>query len=138
TPPFTEHGAESGLFAFTAAVLGGIGRPRGAFLSGLLLGVLAAFSDFFISSQWTPVMVLLFLIVLLTLRPTGLNAEDRDEDQLAAGGAVGEHRIGGRGRGAPPPPRAAPGFPPPPLAPRLALPPLAVHILPVFLLSPGF
>ena len=81
--PFTEHGAESGLFAFTAAVLGGIGRPRGAFLSGLLLGVLAAFSDFFISSQWTPVVVLLVLIALLALRPTGLNGEDRDEEQLA-------------------------------------------------------
>ncbi len=94
--PFTEHGAESGLFAFTAAVLGGIGRPRGAFLSGLLLGVLAAFSDFFISSQWTPVVVLLVLIALLALRPTGLNSEDREEDQLAASGAVGERRIGGR------------------------------------------
>ena len=94
--PFTEHGAESGLFAFTAAVLGGIGRPRGAFLSGLLLGVLAAFSDFFISSQWTPVVVLLVLIALLALRPTGLNGEDRDEEQLASSGAVGERRIGGR------------------------------------------
>jgi branched-chain amino acid transport system permease protein len=96
--PFTEHGAESSLFAFTAAVLGGIGRPRGAFLSGLVLGVLAAFSDFFISSQWTPVVVLLVLIVLLALRPTGLNGEDRDEEQQAASGAVGERRLAGRAR----------------------------------------
>ena len=64
--------------------------------SGLLLGVLAAFSDFFISSQWTPVVVLLVLIALLALRPTGLNGEDRDEDQQASSGAVGERRIGGR------------------------------------------
>jgi branched-chain amino acid transport system permease protein len=96
--PFTEHGAESGLFAFTAAVLGGIGRPRGAFLSGLLLGVLAALSDFFLSSQWTPVIVLLILIALLTLRPTGLAGEDRDDARLAPteAGVAGEHRQRGR------------------------------------------
>jgi branched-chain amino acid transport system permease protein len=92
--PFSQYGVESGLFAFTAAILGGIGRPRGAFLSGLLLGVLAALSDFFISSQWTPVVVLLILIGLLALRPTGLNGEDREQDRLAAGG-VGERRMGG-------------------------------------------
>ncbi|MBK9715834.1 MAG: hypothetical protein IPO81_31800 [Kouleothrix sp.] len=81
--PYTEHGVESGLFAFTAAVLGGIGRPRGAFISGLLLGVLAALSDFFLASVWTPVLIMLCLIALLTLRPTGLFGEDRDEERPA-------------------------------------------------------
>jgi branched-chain amino acid transport system permease protein len=61
-----------------------------------LLGVLAAFSDFFISSQWTPVVVLLVLIALLALRPTGLQSESHDDEQLAQGGALGERRIGGR------------------------------------------
>ncbi|GAB4185109.1 MAG: hypothetical protein Fur005_47600 [Roseiflexaceae bacterium] len=74
--PFGQHGAESGLLAFTAAVLGGIGSPIGALVAGLLLGVLASFSDFFLPAQWTPVLVLATLIVLLALRPTGLNAED--------------------------------------------------------------
>jgi branched-chain amino acid transport system permease protein len=74
--PFGQHGAESGLLAFTAAVLGGIGSPIGALVAGLLLGILASFSDFFLPAQWTPVLVLATLIVLLTLRPTGLNAED--------------------------------------------------------------
>jgi branched-chain amino acid transport system permease protein len=74
--PFGQHGAESGLLAFTAAVLGGIGSPIGALVAGLLLGILASFSDFFLPAQWTPVLVLATLIVLLALRPTGLNAED--------------------------------------------------------------
>ncbi len=78
--PFGQHGVQSGLVALTAAVFGGIGRPMGAFWSGLLLGVLAAFSDYFLQAQWTPVLVLLSLIVLLVLRPAGLLGEERREE----------------------------------------------------------
>lgn len=94
--PYTEYGVESGLFAFTAAVLGGIGRPRGAFLSGLLLGVLAAYSDFFFASQWTPVLLMLVLIAALTIRPRGLLAEDEGDDQSARPSVdeLGERRVG--------------------------------------------
>jgi branched-chain amino acid transport system permease protein len=96
THPYTEYGVQSGLFAFTAAVLGGIGRPRGAFWSGLLLGVFAAFSDFFISSQWTPVLLMLMLIAALTIRPTGLLGEAQGDDPVARANIddVGERRIG--------------------------------------------
>src|SRR6266545_4052607 len=52
---FGQHGVQSGLIAFLAAVLGGIGNPAGAFIAGLLLGVLAAASDYFLAAQWTPV-----------------------------------------------------------------------------------
>ena len=65
--PFGQHGVESGLTAFAAAVLGGIGNPAGAFLSGLMFGVLAAASDYFLSARWTPVLVLTILIALLVL-----------------------------------------------------------------------
>src|SRR5919202_1203296 len=78
--PFAQHGAQSGLIALTAAVLGGIGQATGAFWSGLLLGVLAAFSDFFLQAEWTPVLVLMILIALLVLRPTGLLGAERAED----------------------------------------------------------
>jgi branched-chain amino acid transport system permease protein len=79
--PFGQHGVESGLTAFAAAVLGGIGNPAGAFLSGLLFGVLSATSDYFLAARWTPVLVLGILIVLLLLRPTGLIDKDQDEEQ---------------------------------------------------------
>lgn len=99
--PFTQYGAQSGLIALTAAVLGGIGRPRGAFFSGLLLGVLAALSDFFLAAQWTPVLVLTILILLLMLRPTGLAGDERGEDQTAeslAEGMLGGLRANGGSR----------------------------------------
>jgi branched-chain amino acid transport system permease protein len=92
---FGQHGVQSGLIAFLAAVLGGIGSPAGAFLAGLLLGVLAALSDYFLAAQWTPVLVLGMLMIMLLLRPTGLSEEERGEElapEPAAWGAIGAIR----------------------------------------------
>jgi branched-chain amino acid transport system permease protein len=79
TGPVIAYGAQSGLMAFAAAVLGGIGRPAGAFAAGLLLGVVAALSDYFLAAQWTQIILLAILILLLLLRPQGLaGGEDGD------------------------------------------------------------
>jgi branched-chain amino acid transport system permease protein len=94
--PFGQHGVQSGLIAFAAAVLGGIGSPIGAFASGLLLGVLAAMSDYFLAAQWTPVLVLGILILMLLLRPTGLAAEEQSGD---AGATPAVWVVGKRGPG---------------------------------------
>lgn len=69
--PFGKDGAESGLFAFAAALLGGIGSPIGALASGLLLGLVGSFSDYFLSAQWTPVLLLGLLTTLLVWRRGG-------------------------------------------------------------------
>ncbi len=68
TAPYTNYGAQSGLIAFTAALLGGVGRPLGALLSGLALGILATFSDYFIAAQWTPAITLGLLVLIVVLR----------------------------------------------------------------------
>ena len=67
-----QYGLRSGLAAMTAAVLGGVGDPRGALLAGVVLGIFSSFSDYLLDAQWTPVLVLLLLIGLLAFRPTGL------------------------------------------------------------------
>ena len=74
--PFGQAGAESGLTAFAAALLGGIGSPVGAMVSGLLLSVSSSFSDYFLSAQWTPVLVLGLLTALLFWRRGGLLGHD--------------------------------------------------------------
>lgn len=100
--PYTSYGAQSALVAFTAAVLGGIGIPAGAFVSSLLLGVLASFSDYFLSAHWTPVLVLAILIVLLTLRPTGLASQGQSDEPASPAIEVmtrrgqGQYRARGR------------------------------------------
>lgn len=64
-----------GLKAFTATILGGIGNIPGAMLGGLLLGILEALFEGFVSGAWKNVFVFLILIVILIIRPTGLIGE---------------------------------------------------------------
>ncbi|TMD74669.1 MAG: branched-chain amino acid ABC transporter permease [Chloroflexi bacterium] len=69
---YYQLGFRSGLIAFTAAVFGGIGNIPGAALGGLIIGLIAAFSDSYIGSKWTQVVVFGILIGVLVFRPTGL------------------------------------------------------------------
>jgi branched-chain amino acid transport system permease protein len=65
-------GFRFGLNAFTSAVLGGIGNLTGAVLGGIVLGLVNAFSDRYLSAQWTNAIVFGVLIGILVFRPTGL------------------------------------------------------------------
>jgi len=65
-------GFRVGIDAFTAAVLGGIGNLPGALCGGLIIGLVRAFSDQYIATQWTSAVVFSVLIVLLIFRPGGL------------------------------------------------------------------
>ena len=72
-----------GLKAFTAAVLGGIGNLGGAVLGGILLGLIEAIGSGYIGSltggllgsHYTDIFAFIVLIVILTLRPSGLLGE---------------------------------------------------------------
>jgi branched-chain amino acid transport system permease protein len=63
------------IYAFAAAVLGGIDSPVGAVIGGLLLGVtinlLSAYVDF-VGSELRLPTALAILLVVLTIRPQGL------------------------------------------------------------------
>ncbi|WP_405604119.1 branched-chain amino acid ABC transporter permease [Streptomyces sp. NBC_01410] len=61
-----------GLKAFTAAVIGGIGNMKGTMLGGLVLGLLESFSTDWFGGEWRDVFAFGFLILFLTVRPTGL------------------------------------------------------------------
>ncbi|MEY8337336.1 branched-chain amino acid ABC transporter permease [Lachnospiraceae bacterium 62-35] len=65
-------GAMPGIKAFVAAVFGGIGSIPGAFLGGILLGVIESMSKAYISSQLSDAIVFSVLIVVLLVRPTGI------------------------------------------------------------------
>lgn len=68
--PYT--GSMPGIKAFVAAVFGGIGSIPGAFIGGILLGVIEILSKAYISSQLADAIVFAVLIVVLLVKPTGL------------------------------------------------------------------
>ena len=65
-------GSMPGIKAFTAAVFGGIGSIPGAFLGGLLLGIIEALAKAYISTQLANSIVFAVLIVVLLVKPAGL------------------------------------------------------------------
>jgi len=65
-------GSMPGIRAFTAAVFGGIGSIPGAFLGGLLIGIIEAMAKAYISTQLSNSIVFAVLILVLLVRPAGL------------------------------------------------------------------
>lgn len=75
--PYT--GAMPGIKAFVAAVFGGIGSIPGAFLGGILLGIIEILSKAYISSQLADAIVFAVLIVVLLVKPTGILGKNIQE-----------------------------------------------------------
>ena len=65
-------GAMPGIKAFVAAVIGGIGSIPGAFIGGLILGVLENLSKAYISAQLSDAIVFSVLIIMLLVKPSGI------------------------------------------------------------------
>src|SRR6266699_410716 len=84
-------GFQLGLFAFTAAVLGGIGNLVGAMLGGVLIGVIEALATLIPDSSnggfglphggaaWHVALIFLILILILVFRPSGLLGQQTPE-----------------------------------------------------------
>jgi branched-chain amino acid transport system permease protein len=75
-------GFRYGLFAFTAAVLGGIGNLAGAVVAGFMIGIIWQMSDGFVAKyyrgwgpQWTTTVIFGVLVLVMVFRPTGLFGE---------------------------------------------------------------
>jgi len=72
-------GVLTGLKAFVAAVLGGIGNIRGAVLGGLLIGLAEQLTAGYLSPDYRDAVTFVILIVILVLRPEGLLGVVRPE-----------------------------------------------------------
>ena len=75
--PYT--GAMPGIKAFVAAVFGGIGSIPGAFIGGILLGVIEILARAYISSQMADAIVFAVLIIVLLVKPTGILGKNIQE-----------------------------------------------------------
>ncbi|GAA3048457.1 branched-chain amino acid ABC transporter permease [Actinokineospora globicatena] len=73
----TEVGFLYGIFAFTAAVLGGVGSIKGAVIGGFAIGLIKTLSGQYLpgGTQYDLVWIFVLLIVVLVFRPQGLFGE---------------------------------------------------------------
>jgi branched-chain amino acid transport system permease protein len=78
-----DTGFRLGLFAFTAAVLGGIGNLPGAVLGAICIGMIEQFNNGLSwhspGSDWTTSIIFSILILILVFRPEGLLGERTPE-----------------------------------------------------------
>jgi branched-chain amino acid transport system permease protein len=70
-PVFPTVGTYFVLAAFVVVVLGGLGNLTGALLGGFIIGLVEAFSGFYVPELKEAVYFVVFIIVLL-IRPTGI------------------------------------------------------------------
>lgn len=75
--PYT--GSMPGIKAFVAAVFGGVGSIPGAFIGGIILGILEIFGKAYVSSQLADAIVFGVLIVVLVVKPTGILGKNIQE-----------------------------------------------------------
>jgi branched-chain amino acid transport system permease protein len=65
-------GLHFSIGAFVVVVLGGMGNMFGAFLGGMVIGLVESLSGFFISPQLQMAVHYLIFVIFLVIRPQGM------------------------------------------------------------------
>ena len=60
------------LTAFVVVVLGGLGNMTGAFIGGLIIGLVESYSGFYVATQLKEAVYFVIFILVLLLKPSGL------------------------------------------------------------------
>lgn len=71
-PAYPTVGFQPVIKSIACVILGGLGYVPGAIVAALLLGVIEAYSVFFMASGWQNVMTAGLVVVILIFRPAGL------------------------------------------------------------------
>ncbi len=67
-----DVGISLALKGLAAAMLGGMGKPKGALVGGLLLGILEAMTAGYISSQYKDAAAFIVILAVLFAMPQGI------------------------------------------------------------------
>ncbi len=65
-------GSDFLVVIIAAAILGGVGRPTGAMIGALVLGLVTEISAAFISPEYKQLLAFVVLVIVLLVRPTGI------------------------------------------------------------------
>ncbi|NIR31337.1 MAG: branched-chain amino acid ABC transporter permease [Gammaproteobacteria bacterium] len=78
-PAYPTVGFQPIIKSIAVVILGGLGNVPGAIAAGLLLGVIEAYTIFFMSAGWQQVMTALLVVLILMFRPYGLFSSVKEE-----------------------------------------------------------
>jgi len=78
-PAYPTVGFHPVIKSIASVILGGLGNVPGAIAAGLLLGVVEAFSVFFLASGWQHVITAVIVVLVLIVRPYGLFSSAKGE-----------------------------------------------------------
>lgn len=70
-PTYPSIGDNYELIAFVIVVLGGLGSIPGAYIGGILIGLIESISAFYIDVGWKQAIYFVIFILILVLRPQG-------------------------------------------------------------------
>jgi branched-chain amino acid transport system permease protein len=71
-PIFPEMGGFFALIAFIVVVLGGFGSVFGAYIGGIIIGVIESVSALFINPAFKDVVAFVIFLLIILFKPTGL------------------------------------------------------------------
>jgi branched-chain amino acid transport system permease protein/neutral amino acid transport system permease protein len=71
-------GSQFLLVVFAAAVLGGVGKPYGALVAGLIVGLAMEISSAYIDAAYNQIIAVGILVIAILFRPSGLFSSSRE------------------------------------------------------------
>jgi branched-chain amino acid transport system permease protein len=60
------------IYAFAIVILGGLGSLRGSIVSSFIVGYILVLTITFLGARWSEFVMLLAIVTILVVRPTGL------------------------------------------------------------------
>jgi len=67
--------------ALAVCIIGGLGSTGGTIVASFVIGFAERFTDTYISSQWTMIVSLAAILVVLTLKPSGLFGKQKELEE---------------------------------------------------------
>lgn len=87
--PFTAVSSTTGLnyvlTSFVIVVLGGLGSVSGAFVGGLVVGVIETFVGYYFGTQWMQASVFILFVIVLAVWPRGLFGKKSLDSAMVGG-----------------------------------------------------
>ena len=71
-PAYPTVGFQPVIKSIAVVILGGLGNVPGAIIAAFMLGIIEAYSTFFMSAGWQNVVVAALVVLILIVRPSGL------------------------------------------------------------------